>query len=123
MSYEAVLYMKIIEKLWPKIRHRLAALGILLLTVLLIWGAFGQSFRSLLPLIRQGDRDAIVTYLAGEAERAGSNRFVIPFDRQGLADFLCVERSALSAEIGKLRREGVLESERSRFTLLQKPKL
>ena len=66
MSYEAVLYMKIIEKLWPKIRHRLPALGILVLTILLIWGAFGQSFRSLLPLIRQGDRDAIVTYLAGE---------------------------------------------------------
>ena len=36
--------MKIIEKLWPKIRHRLPALGILLLTVLLIWGAFGQPF-------------------------------------------------------------------------------
>jgi len=72
---------------------------------------------------RRSTRDKLLTYLAGEAERAGSNRFVIPFDRQGLADFLCVERSALSAEIGKLRREGVLESERSRFTLLQKPEL
>ena len=58
--------MEKVKKIWPKIRRRLPALGILLLTVLLIWGAFGKSFRSLLPLIREGDRDAIVTYLSGE---------------------------------------------------------
>lgn len=55
-----------IKTLWPKVRRRLPALGILLLTVLLIWAAFGKSFRDLLPLIREGDRDAIVTYIAGE---------------------------------------------------------
>ena len=38
---------------------------------------------------------------------------------QELADYLGVERSGLSAEIGKLRREGVLESEKNRFTLLR----
>ena len=43
---------------------------------------------------------------------------MIPFDRQGLADYLGVDRSALSVEIGKLRREGVIESHRSAFTLL-----
>ena len=58
--------MKLIRILWPKIRRRLPALGVLLITILLIWGAFGRSFRSLLPLIREGDRDAIVTYLSGE---------------------------------------------------------
>ena len=58
--------MNIVRIWWPKLRRRLPALGILFLTVLLIWGAFGRSFRSLLPLIREGDRDAIVTYLSVE---------------------------------------------------------
>lgn len=64
-------------------------------------------------------REKLMAYLTLQARQAGESTFVIPFDRQGLADYLCVERSALSAEIGKLRREGVLESERSRFTLLE----
>ena len=54
------------KKLWPKLRRRLPALGVLAVTVLLVWLAFGRSFRSLLPLIREGDSDAIVTYLSGE---------------------------------------------------------
>ena len=44
---------------------------------------------------------------------------MLPYDRQQLADYLGVERSALSAEISKLRNEGVLESKRSEFRLLQ----
>jgi len=44
--------------------------------------------------------------------------FDIPFDRQELADFLEVDRSGLSAEISKLRAEGVLESNRKHFKLL-----
>ena len=47
-----------------------------------------------------------------------SNEFDIPFDRQALADYLCVERSALSAEISKLRDEGVLESDKKHFRLI-----
>ena len=67
---------------------------------------------------RRTTRDKLMAYLTAQARRAGSDRFRIPFDRQGLADYLGVDRSALSAEIGKLRREGVLESERSDFRLL-----
>ena len=63
-------------------------------------------------------RDKLLSYLMSQARQARSTTFTIPFDRQGLADYLCVERSALSAEIGKLRREGILESERSSFRLL-----
>jgi len=59
--------MKAFIKKWKgRIKRRLPALGVLFLTVLLIWLAFGKSFRSLLPLIREGNRDAIVTYLSGE---------------------------------------------------------
>ena len=59
-----------------------------------------------------------VTYLNQQAQRHRCSTFTIPFDRQELADFLEVDRSGLSAEISKLRKEGVLESERSTFRLL-----
>ena len=68
---------------------------------------------------RRTTREKLLTYLEMQAKRAGSASFTIPFDRQALADYLEVDRSGLSAEIGRLRREGVLESERSRFTLLR----
>ena len=63
-------------------------------------------------------REKLMAYLLSEAKRAGSDSFSIPYDRQALADFLLVERSAMSAEIGKLRKEGVLESRKNQFTLL-----
>ena len=77
-----------------------------------------QLNRKLEILSRRTTREKLMTYLTAEAARARSATFMIPFDRQGLADYLGVDRSALSAEIGKLRREGVLESERSSFKLL-----
>ena len=68
---------------------------------------------------RRTTREKLMAYLSAQARAAGSDHFVIPFDRQGLADYLGVDRSALSAEIGKLRREGIIESDRSAFTLLR----
>jgi len=63
-------------------------------------------------------REKLMAYLLSQAKLHGSNRFSIPYDRQELADYLEVDRSGLSAEIGKLRKEGILESEKSVFTLL-----
>lgn len=63
-------------------------------------------------------RDKLMAYLILQAKKANSNRFEIPFDRQELADYLQVERSGLSAEISKLRKEGIIESHRKQFTLL-----
>lgn len=63
-------------------------------------------------------REKLMAYLLGEAKARGTNRFTIPYDRQALADYLDVDRSGLSTEIGKLRKEGVLECHRSTFTLL-----
>lgn len=68
-------------------------------------------------LSKRTTQEKLMTYLLDQAKRAGSNSFTIPFDRQALADFLGVERSALSAEISKLRKEGKLISEKSQFTL------
>ena len=63
-------------------------------------------------------RDKLMTYLLMTAKEQGSSSFEIPYDRQELADYLEVDRSGLSAEIGKLRREGILTAEKNRFTLL-----
>lgn len=62
-------------------------------------------------------RDKLMAYLAHCAKRAGSDTFEIPFDRQALADYLEVDRSGLSTEIGKLVKEGVISAERKKFTL------
>lgn len=63
-------------------------------------------------------REKLMTYLMNQMKLQNSESFVIPYDRQELADYLEVDRSGLSAEISKLRKEGVLESEKNKFTLL-----
>ena len=63
-------------------------------------------------------REKLLTYLSMESRAAHSQSFDIPFDRQELADYLEVDRSGLSAEIGKLTREGILVSRKNHFELL-----
>lgn len=63
-------------------------------------------------------REKLMTYLLDQAKLQGSNSFSIPFDRQELADYLEVDRSGMSVEISKLRREGVLKCEKNHFILL-----
>jgi len=58
------------------------------------------------------------SYLSAESIRQSSLSFDIPFDRQQLADFLCVERAAMSVELSKLQREGLLVTKRNHFELL-----
>lgn len=67
---------------------------------------------------KRSTREKLLTYLSLCSKRLGSRKFKIPFDRQGLADYLEVERSGLSAEIGKLRAEGILKSRKNEFELL-----
>ena len=66
---------------------------------------------------RKTTREKLLEFLLDQAKEQGDSEFVIPYDRQALADYLGVERSAMSAEIGKLRKEGLLESSGSRFRL------
>lgn len=68
---------------------------------------------------RRTTREKLMEYLLNQAKLHGSSSFTIPYDRQELADYLEVDRSGLSAEISKLRKEGILESSRSQFTLLK----
>lgn len=66
-------------------------------------------------------RGRVVTYLSAQALEQGSHSFFIPFDRQQLADYLSVDRSALSKELGRMRDEGLLEFRKNYFTLLHLP--
>lgn len=63
-------------------------------------------------------REKLLSYLSAESLRQGSLSFDIPFDRQQLADFLCVERAAMSVELSKLQKEGLLITKRNHFELL-----
>lgn len=80
-----------------------------------------QFHRKMEILAKRTTREKLLAYLMSLAKETGSSRITVPFDRQELADFLQVDRSGLSAEIGKLRREGILKSERSTFELLENP--
>ncbi len=63
-------------------------------------------------------REKLMAYLTLQAKKADSRSFVIPFDRQELADYLEVERSGLSAEIGKMKKEGIIECNKNKFKIL-----
>lgn len=60
----------------------------------------------------------LLMYLTGLYLKSGSRTFVVPFDRQQMADYLNVERTALSKELGHMKRDGLLEWKKNRFTLL-----
>lgn len=62
-------------------------------------------------------REKLLAYLTLQAKLHHSSTFTIPYDRQELANYLQVDRSAMSAEISRLRKEGVIECSRSRFTI------
>lgn len=69
-------------------------------------------------LSQRGLRSRILTYLTMQAERRGTSSFQIPFSREELADFLCVNRSKLSHELSLMEREGLIRFRKNRFTLL-----
>lgn len=65
-------------------------------------------------------KEKLLEYLSAQAAKANSNSFEIPFNRQELADFLSVDRSAMSAELCKLRDTGMLKFKKNRFVLIKK---
>lgn len=62
-------------------------------------------------------REKLLSYLSEQSLRTGSSSFTIPFNRQQLADFLSVDRSAMSNELSKMRDEGILLFEKNHFVL------
>lgn len=63
-------------------------------------------------------RERVMNYLSSEAARCGSRKITVPFDRQQMADYLNVERSALSKELGKMRDEGIIRYRKNVFELV-----
>ena len=62
-------------------------------------------------------KNKLMLYLLDQAKQNNSCEFTIPFDRQALADYLGVERSAMSAEIGKLKKSGLIDTKGSWFSV------
>lgn len=68
---------------------------------------------------KRSTRDKLLSYLSAQAAKQHSNTFTIPFNRQQLADYLSVDRSAMSSELCKLRDQGLLTFYKNSFTLSQ----
>ena len=66
-------------------------------------------------------RGRLLTYFSAQAARCGGMEFEVPFNRQQMADYLNLDRSALSKELCKMRDEGLLEFDKNRFVLKQLP--
>ena len=66
---------------------------------------------------RRTTREKLLSYLSEEAKKQNSPYITIPFNRQQLADYLSVDRSAMSNELCKMRDDGLLEFEKNRFRL------
>lgn len=71
----------------------------------------------LIHVSQRTTKEKLMSYLSAESQRHASASFSIPFNRQQLADYLAVDRSALSKELGKLRDAGVLTFSKNRFVL------
>lgn len=62
-------------------------------------------------------RGRLFSYFSQQVSAQGSSRITIPFDRQQLADYLNLDRSALSKELGKMKKDGLIEYHRNRFEI------
>lgn len=64
-------------------------------------------------------RDKLLAYFSEQARAHGSAQFAIPFDRQQLADYLSIERSAMSAELSRMQKDGLIRYRKNEFTLIE----
>lgn len=73
--------------------------------------------RKIAHITCRSTRDKLLSYLSSCAQDAGSAIFSIPFDRQQLADYLSVERSAMSAELSRMKKDGLIDYHKNQFRL------
>ena len=72
---------------------------------------------------RRSTRDKLLSYLSEQSLRNHTKTFDIPLDRQQLADYLSVDRSAMSAELSKLQKDGFIEYKKNHFTLIREEEM
>ena len=70
-------------------------------------------------LTQKTTREKLLSYFSEQALESGRSDFDIPLDRQQLADYLSVDRSAMSTELGKMKKDGLIEYRKNHFTLKQ----
>ena len=68
-------------------------------------------------ITKRNTREKLLSFLSEQALGRGAQEFTIPFDRQQLADFLCVDRSAMSSELSKMKSDGLIEYNKNTFIL------
>lgn len=100
----------------PELSPRHQALSANLLLILA--GKLADGVEHLAHMNHRTTRSKLLSYLSAEARRQHSCTFTVPYNRQELADYLGVQRAAMCAELSKMRREGLIDFQRSRFTLL-----
>ncbi len=75
--------------------------------------------KKIMHMSKRSTREKLLTYLSDESIKHGSDSFKIPFKRQELADYLSVDRSAMSNELSKLKKEGFIDFDKNKFTLIK----
>lgn len=71
-------------------------------------------------LSQKTTKDKILAYLSNQSQLQKSSEFIIPFNRQELADYLSVDRSAMSLELGKLQKQGIIDFHKNKFIIKNK---
>ena len=71
-------------------------------------------------LSQKGLRDRIMTYLTMQASKRQTESFTIPFSREEMASFLCVNRSALSHELSLMKQDGLIDFRKNQFKVLHR---
>lgn len=74
--------------------------------------------RKLESLSQRTTREKLLSFLSEQAIQAQSNCVTLPYNRQELADYLCVDRSALSRELAAMKNESLIDYEKNNFTLI-----
>lgn len=68
-------------------------------------------------MMQRSTREKVLSYLSEQSQLAHATEFILPFNRQEMADYLSVDRSALSNELSKLHREGMITYKKNKFKL------
>jgi CRP-like cAMP-binding protein len=71
-------------------------------------------------ITQHSTREKLISYLSSESKASGNSSFDIPFNREELAEFLSVDRSAMSSELGRMKSDGLLTFRKNHFTLFKK---
>lgn len=75
--------------------------------------------RKLQCVSQRTTREKVEAFLQGHRTKAGTDSFTIPFNREEMADYLCVERSALSAVLSQMKRDKIITYQKNRFQIMQ----